>query len=270
MHPTLRQVLRHSVLSLAGRLPRTLPRRLLRIFYGHAMEPRDLPAFRANLRMLRDRFEFVSLSEAVAIGRSTDPPDGRFAAFTFDDGYIENNEYIAPTLRAFGATACVFVSTNFVGCDEEYRHWFLKERALAFKERRPMSWEDLRELAGEGFEVGAHTLDHYRLSELSEEEALQQALGSKAAIERETGCPCDFFSWPFGYPKDISPALVPQLAGHFKAIFSGMRSRYTFSYDGKVFNRDHFEPGWPTPHVRFFATRPMHVGGVDIRGRIIS
>ena len=73
----MKSTLRHAVLSLAGRLPPP-PRRLVRIFYGHSLRPRDVPAFRRNLRMLRDHFEFVSLNDAVAdsAGRPTRPTAG--------------------------------------------------------------------------------------------------------------------------------------------------------------------------------------------------
>ena len=49
MSSKMRKILRHTALSLAGRMPARLPRRMVRFFYGHHMEEHDAPAFRRAL-----------------------------------------------------------------------------------------------------------------------------------------------------------------------------------------------------------------------------
>lgn len=56
-------------------------------------------------------------------------------------------------------------------------------------------------------------------------------------------------------------ALVGEASKHFDKIFSAIRSSSMLSFGGSVINRDHFEPGWPTAHVRFFASRSVSMRG---------
>jgi peptidoglycan/xylan/chitin deacetylase (PgdA/CDA1 family) len=205
--------------------------------------------------MLRNAFEFVSLQDAVALLRDPNRPAGRYLSFSFDDGYRDNYELIAPLLQEFGATACFFVSTGFVDCDESYRVRFLRDVVLQPETRYPMTWPMVRELAERGFEFGAHTVDHVNLAAVTPTEAERQVLKSRLDLE-QAGVRCKWFAWPYGTEAHLPEALLPVLASHFDAVFSAIRSRRPWSYGGRVINRDHFEPGWPSLHVRFFAFRP--------------
>ena len=243
-------------------MPARVPRRMVRFLYGHHMEEHDAPAFRRILRMLRNYFEFVTMREAIGFVRSAEPPAGRFATFSFDDGFRDNYDYIAPILDEQGARACFFVATNFIECDEQYRRWFLENRVHQALSKRPMTWEMLRTLTKAGFEVGAHTADHLNLAEVDCAEATRQILMAKDTIESRLEIPCDYFSWPYGRPSDLLPALLPLLRQEFKAVFSAMRSRQTFSFEGAAINRDHFEPSWPVTHVRYFSLRRPEDGNL--------
>lgn len=98
----IRKGLRHLALSVAGRLPSRPPRDVVRILCGHRMEPADAGSFRATLRMLRNHFEFVSVQHTVELARDARRPAGRYLAFTFDDGFRDNHDLIAPILDEFG------------------------------------------------------------------------------------------------------------------------------------------------------------------------
>jgi peptidoglycan/xylan/chitin deacetylase (PgdA/CDA1 family) len=219
------------------------------------MEAKEAARFRATLRMLRNAFEFVSLAEAVSLLRDAAPPAGRYLAFSFDDGYRDNYEVIAPLLHEFGARACFFVSTGFLGCDDSYRRWFLRCAVRQAATRQPMTWEMVSELVRAGFEIGAHTVDHVNLAALKPAEAEQQVMRSAIELERRLGRPCRWFAWPYGTEAHLPDALLPRLTERFDGIFSAIRSGRSFSYEGRVINRAHFEPAWPALHVRYFAFR---------------
>jgi peptidoglycan/xylan/chitin deacetylase (PgdA/CDA1 family) len=253
----LRPIARHLVLSVGGTLlpPRNAAAEV-RFFYGHSIGERDVPAFRRTMRMLRDRFELVSMPEAVTLARSPSPPGGRYLALSFDDGFRDNHDLLAPVLDEFGARACFFLPTRFIECDESYRVRFLRERLrVEDLSKRPLTWEMVRALAAAGFALGAHTADHVDLAACDPAEAETQMRASKRTIEERTGAPCDLFAWPYGLARHFPASLLPAAERLFSATFSAMRSATTFSYGGAVINRDHFEPGWPTSHVRFFARR---------------
>lgn len=222
------------------------------------MEAKDIARFRRTLQMLRNAFEFVSLSDAVALLRDSTRPAGRYLAFSFDDGYRDNYELIAPLLDEVGARACFFVSTGFIGCDDSYRLRFLRHAVRQPETREPMTWEMVSELAHAGFEIGAHTVDHANLAAVAAAEAEQQVIRSRAELQRRLGRKCRWFAWPYGTGAQLPDTLLPTLTEHFDGIFSAIRSRRSFAYDGRVINRDHFEPAWPALHVRYFAFR--HTG----------
>lgn len=65
----------------------------------------------------------------------------------------------------------------------------------------------LTELA-EGFEIGAHTLTHPRLPELSADRALAEIRDGKEALEESIGRPVTSFCYPYGAYADDHPEMV--------------------------------------------------------------
>lgn len=73
-------------------------------------------AFRAQLRLVRDRFQVASLDDLIGpLGagefRATEPT----ALITFDDGYRDNVDLALPILQELGLPAAFFLTTDFVG-----------------------------------------------------------------------------------------------------------------------------------------------------------
>lgn len=260
----LRRLARHAALSAASVLPARNRPGEIRFFYGHSMTASEVPRFRRTLAMLRDRFEFLPFRTAVELARSTEHFDGRAIAFSFDDGFRDNHDLIAPVLDEFGGNACFFVTTNFIDCDDAYRRHFLARRVLVTDDRFPMTWEMVGKLHRAGFEIGAHTADHVDLGTCDRDTAMMQIRDSKASIERNLAGACDWFAWPYGLPKNFPGALLAPVRGLFRSLFSAQRSATLFDADRSVIHRDHFEPGWPTSHVKYFAERPVARAVADV------
>lgn len=72
---------------------------------------------------------------------------------------------------------------------------------------RLMTWPEIRQLAGQGFEIGGHSADHYNLARLSGDELDTQIAGCKARIEQEIGTPVLSFAYPYGGSQHCSPAV---------------------------------------------------------------
>ena len=66
-----------------------------------------------------------------------------------------------------------------------------------------MTWDEVRELAGRGFEIGAHTVNHPILSRVSAERMVREIRDSKSSIERELSRPCRFLAYPNGGVEDV-------------------------------------------------------------------
>lgn len=66
-----------------------------------------------------------------------------------------------------------------------------------------MNWEQVRSLRKAGHTVGAHTISHPNVAQVSHSEARGEIVGSKKRLEEEIGEPVEHFSYPH-------PALNPQ------------------------------------------------------------
>jgi peptidoglycan/xylan/chitin deacetylase (PgdA/CDA1 family) len=88
-------------------------------------------------------------------------------------------------------------------------------------EDRLLTVAELRELAAlEHVTIGAHTVRHERLADLSPSEQFSTVSRSKADLERLIGCAVEHFAYPFGGPTDIDrdSVRVARRAGFKTAV----------------------------------------------------
>lgn len=110
---------------------------------------------------------------------------------TFDDGYMDNYEYALPVLQKYDLTASVFVVAGWVGRECGWR----KEDKRTV---RLMNWQQLKEWQNAGNEVGAHTLQHPHLSQLSETTIREELAGSKQLLEEKLQTEISILCYPYG------------------------------------------------------------------------
>lgn len=154
--------------------------------------------FQAFCRFFRRHFRVVSFTELLDRLEAREAIDG-LLVITFDDGYLDNYELAAPELRRHGFPATFFVATDFIGSDRTAR-WDAEDGVQS----RWMTWEQVRELARDGFEVGAHTQGHVNLGTLQGEVARKEIEGSRHRLSQELGKPIMLFTYPFGGPHQIT------------------------------------------------------------------
>jgi peptidoglycan/xylan/chitin deacetylase (PgdA/CDA1 family) len=117
----------------------------------------------------------------------------RTLVITFDDGYSDNREFAARELRKLGLPACFFVATGFI--ESETIPWW--DQALPVR-CRWMTWDDVRALVRDGFDVGAHTVNHVDLGRVDPATAGREIEESKQRLERELARPIALFAYPYG------------------------------------------------------------------------
>ncbi|MGE5281292.1 MAG: polysaccharide deacetylase family protein [Chloroflexota bacterium] len=140
-----------------------------------------------------------------------DPPAPRTLAITFDDAYRSVHRLAAPILSELGATASVYAPSEWIGRERAMR-WDGIEDWLGTPhepELVPMSWAELGELAGEGWEVGSHTCTHPRLTKLDDERLTDELERSRATCEANLGRPCETIAYPYG---DVDDRVVAATA----------------------------------------------------------
>jgi hypothetical protein len=85
----------------------------------------------------------------------------------------------------------------------------------------PLEWAQLKRMAEEGLDVGAHTRTHPILSRLASfQEKQDEIAGSKADIEKEIGMPVQHFCYPNGKDADFDDDCVRavEAAGFASAV----------------------------------------------------
>jgi peptidoglycan/xylan/chitin deacetylase (PgdA/CDA1 family) len=178
--------------------------RLTVLTYHQVKDPADdcstvaPAAFRQQMQFLKDHCHVVSLTTGV---RALTRRDGahKLVAITFDDGYRDNATIAAPLLRELDLPACFFVSTDMIGTSRPFPHDVWQRRGL----QEHMTWDDVRGLAAQGFEIGSHTCSHADLGAIALEEAKRELRESRQRLESELKMPIQLFSFPYGHPRNM-------------------------------------------------------------------
>lgn len=100
---------------------------------------------------------------------------------TFDDGYADNYKNAFPILRRYGMRATIFVIPAFVGVYNNY-----------------LTWDEILEMQDGGITFESHTMHHYKLEELPDDEIRSELLNSKTILEEKLGRPVEFLAYPTG------------------------------------------------------------------------
>lgn len=75
-----------------------------------------------------------------------------------------------------------------------------------------MTWDDVRDLAAAGFDLGSHTVTHPILSSLEPEALWDELVASRAMIEAQTELPCTALAYPNGRSRDIADRVLATAA----------------------------------------------------------
>jgi len=150
-------------------------------------------AFAEQMHYLeREGYRVVSLAEFVEWLHLKRQLPRKSVVLTFDDGYQSFREYAYPVLKQLGFPATLFVYTDYVGAS-----------------RNALSWEQLKTLAAEGFDVQAHSKTHADLRRAAGETDAQYAKRMQAELaepprlfQRQLGQGVQFLAYPYGRVDD--------------------------------------------------------------------
>ena len=117
---------------------------------------------------------------------------------TFDDAYRDVLDAL-PLLEDLGLPATVFVCSSYADDGRPLAVAELADDAAAHPEAlATMTWEDLREIAERGVEIGSHTVSHPHLTQITDGELDRELRDSKARIEDMLGRPARILAYPYG------------------------------------------------------------------------
>jgi peptidoglycan/xylan/chitin deacetylase (PgdA/CDA1 family) len=132
-------------------------------------------------------------------------------AVTFDDGYRSVIDLALPIMRRLGLPGTVFVVTDYLENPSPMRWPGIDQWAGGIHEHElePLSPDDLRSLADEGWEIGSHTRSHPRLTELGPRAIEHELRESRESCERVLGMPCRSIAYPYG---DVNDSVIAAAA----------------------------------------------------------
>jgi len=154
--------------------------------------------FAAFCRFFATHSRVVAFSEQVAGCRAGRDMSGT-VSITFDDGYRDNFETAAPILRALQLPATFFVTSGFIG-SRVIAPWDTE------LQQQPgwMSWDQVRALVSQGFEIGNHTDTHIDMARSDQHTRRRELETSQQKIRQELGISTPLFAYPFGGPEYFS------------------------------------------------------------------
>lgn len=89
-----------------------------------------------------------------------------------------------------------------------------------------ISWNDLRQVASKGFEIGSHSVTHANLTTLSTHDVRHELTASKRTIEEQLNSPCVHFCYPYGLHNEAVRRLVAE-TGYAAAVTTAQPGRNT-------------------------------------------
>jgi peptidoglycan/xylan/chitin deacetylase (PgdA/CDA1 family) len=151
-------------------------------------------AFRRHMELLHEMgYRGVALGELLSAWRGETTLEGRPVALTFDDGLRNMAEVAAPVLVALCFRATVFVVAGRCG---QTNDWPGQERGIP--QLPLLSLDELKGLARDGFEVGAHGLTHAPLDALPPADAEHEVKESRRILEDALSREVPVFAYPYG------------------------------------------------------------------------
>ncbi|GHH92222.1 polysaccharide deacetylase family protein [Streptomyces capillispiralis] len=147
-------------------------------------------AFAEQMAVIADRgLTPVTTAELAAHWRSGRPLPARPVLVTFDDGYEGVHRHALPVLARHGFPATVFVTTG----------WLRGPYDTGGGLDTMLDWDQVRELADGGVEIGGHSHSHPQLDQLDDGTLRSELILCKEIVSDQLGTVPASFAYPYGY-----------------------------------------------------------------------
>ncbi len=143
----------------------------------------DIDNFESQIRYLAENnYETITINEYFKYIKNEQQKSlaGKII-ITFDDGHYSNYKLAFPLLVKYGFKATFFITTNWL--NQQFH----------------LSSDQIREMAGNGIEIGSHGLTHNFLSGMDSEEIEFEFSESKRILESITKQPVNYIAFPGGH-----------------------------------------------------------------------
>ena len=143
----------------------------------------------------------------------------RLAIINFDDGYKSQFTNAKPILDMYGFKASFFIVCNFVGKPAKQMNSSSIVN-FAGKGVEQMTWNDITTLYKQGYQIGAHTMNHLRNMANMPNSELDYEIGRSKQCILDHGIPVTTFAYPFDNGKD-NATIVNKVSQYYSYARSG-------------------------------------------------
>lgn len=181
----------------------------------------DLNVFVNQLKWLtRLGIKFIPMSDLHAWldGKKTIPKQA--AVLTFDDALVSIYEHAFPFLKQQAIPFTIFVIAGLIGSESNFSRHGPEHRL------RHLEAGQLRELIKSGLvEIGAHSYNHVRLTQIDENALLQEICTSKEVLEETLNVEVPYFAYPWG---NTNAAVAQKAKGAgYRLAFTTQKKKIT-------------------------------------------
>lgn len=177
----LRTLARKKILDIYGAFK--TPSHGIHILNGHFIQlnvsGQNDEIFHNLLTRLKKKYDFIELPEACQYINARKTPSRPLLAFTFDDGFADCSNEIAPVLDLFHTKGAFFINPSLIESSKTGRLHFLDKALKIQSDKEFMTCEQIGCLHKKGHLIGNHTMHHITLKNLSLDEAFNEVNTAK-------------------------------------------------------------------------------------------
>ena len=248
------------ILKLVG-LVNGFDNKFIKILVYHNIKEKDHDRFKSHINYIDKHYGFIEPKELQSILEGNTVYEGIKVLLTFDDGFKSNAVIARKFLGPLGIKAVFFVPLGFVETSGSYEQKeYIAEKMFnrRFKtqditeEMAPMTWADLEYLIENGHTIGAHTINHRRLTEIgSVTELRREVIESGDILEKKFGVKIDHFAFPFGNINSINSEAMDIIKERYAFCYSSVRGRNCAGNNAYALLRETISINDPPEYLRF-------------------
>jgi peptidoglycan/xylan/chitin deacetylase (PgdA/CDA1 family) len=238
----------------------------IQFIYIHHVFKDEEQAFEKLVKFLLVNHTPINYSEAVnkILNGIIDKP---YIVFSTDDGF-KNNLVAASILKKYGISACFFINPAIIGISN---YEMVKEFCLERLNCPPvefMNWDDISSLMKDGHEIGSHTQNHVKISDMPFGAAEDDI--NKSIIEIKKYCgKVDHFAYPYGKYHHFNERIRKFIFNcGFLSCASAERGCHItdakkMKNEELFIRRDHIVLDWSLQHIIYFLVLNSKKGNVN-------
>jgi peptidoglycan/xylan/chitin deacetylase (PgdA/CDA1 family) len=209
---------------------------LYRVIVFHEIKDSQVENFKQKIFLLKKKFNVISPQDFLTRNFSSKKLN---ILLTFDDGFESWFSNVVPILQKENISAIFFVDKS--------------------------GFDLVPKLSKQGFEIGGHTLNHPRLSQLSIDDIKRELTESKKILSQKIGKEVIFFAYPFGDAKSLNSTDKEEVRkANYHYAFTALPGINIQKTDFYLLHRDNLKLFWSN-----LLSLAWLYGGYDLVRRLI-